>query len=78
MYIYKVFEEEVESQDNGKYNSFGVAVYKSVSENNLEEVLRVSDISPDKKTVQTLSNMCTEHQVEPVHIYDIIEDYIYS
>ena len=61
----------------GKYTAFGIVVYKMVNKNR-KELIRVSDVSTDKNAVENLIALCNKERLEPVHIYDVIEDFLYS
>lgn len=73
MYLYQTYEEKLNNPDIGSYISFGIIV---LSENNThkEELFRVSDVSADKSFVENLASLCTKEQLDPIHIYDVIED----
>lgn len=43
-----------------------------------KELIRVSDVSTDKNKVENLIALCNEEHLDPVHIYDVIEDFLYS
>lgn len=76
VYRYQLFAEKI-NNNIGEYTAFGIAVLKDDDENT-EEILRVSDISTDKALVEDFVGLCNRHQPAPCHIYDIIEDVLYS
>ena len=75
MYLYQTYEEKLSHPDIGSYISFGIIV---LIENNKQkdELFRISDVSVNKALVEKLSILCTKEQLDPVHIYDVIEDNI--
>lgn len=75
MYLYQTYEERLKHPDIGSYISFGIIV---LTENNKQkkELFRISDVSVNKALVEKLSILCTKEQLDPVHIYDVIEDSI--
>ncbi len=77
MYLYQTYEEKLNHVDIGSYTGFGIIVL-FVSEDSEEELFRVSDISVDKSVVDNMSELYTQVQLEPIHIYDVIEDTVYS
>lgn len=76
MYKYKMFAEKLNHPDIGNYTAFGIAVYSSV-DNNPKKLMNISDISTDKKIVEDLCELCSREQLEPVHVFDVIEDMIF-
>lgn len=69
MYRYLTEKEELFSEDLGTYTSFGIRIYQES-----QELSFISDISPDAKYVRDLAQRCTEHQLDPIHFFDIIEN----
>ena len=39
-----------------------------------EEIITVSDVSLDKAFVEGLAKLCTELQLDPIHLFDVVED----
>ena len=64
-------QEELKSDELGTYTTYGVKVFENES-----EVKYISDVSLDKHFVSELCRKCTEGQLEPIHLMDIIEDNI--
>lgn len=69
---YVVFKEKLYSEDIGVYETFGI---KSTSFDE-EEKFSFSDISVDEAEVTKLCEKCNELDVSPVHMTEIIEDFI--
>lgn len=74
---YEKFIEKLDKPGIGKYTTYGIVVYEMVNQNR-KELIRVSDVSTDKNKVENLIALCNEEHLEPVHIYDVIEDFLYS
>lgn len=70
-YTYEVTEELMESEELGDYVTFGIAVYSGK-----EEVMRVRDVSTDLDAVRDLAERCTSGELAPVHLFDVIEDFL--
>ena len=70
-WTYIPIKEVLFSFDLGYYCSFGIEVFE-------EGVLcmKISDVSPDECMVSTLASLCTSEQLEPIHLYDVIEDFL--
>lgn len=69
---YVVFKEKLCSEDIGVYETFGI---KSTSFDEGEK-FSFSDISVDEAEVTKLCEKCNELDVSPVHMTEIIEDFI--
>lgn len=70
MIKYIPFKEILHSDEFGNYISFGIKVI-----NNCEnELLSVSDVTPDEQLAVSLCNECTQGQLDPIHLYDVIDD----
>ena len=67
--IYIPVKEALYSQELGYYCSFGIEVI----EQGLPR-LKVTDISTDGDFVAELAQRCTVGQLDPIHLYDVIED----
>ena len=72
MYRYITFQENLFTNELGEYSAFGIKVLDGDN----SEILSVSDISVDEELVRTLCSDCNENALEPVHLLDVIEDYI--
>lgn len=69
---YVVFKEKLYSEDIVVYETFGI---KSTSFDEREK-FSFSDISVDEAEVTKLCEKCNELDVSPVHMTEIIEDFI--
>lgn len=71
-YLYTVFKSK-HTIDDITYTSFGIVI-TSTQDNSVIE--RIADISTSKEKIKKLVNLCNELSLEPIHIYDVIEDFI--
>lgn len=71
MYKYIVVEEHLEHPDIGTYTSYGIKAMRGT-----EAVEFVSDVSVDKTFVEALARCCTDLQLDPIHLFDVVEDAI--
>lgn len=74
MFLYQKFKESLNSPHIGEYITFGIVVFFTLH-NQKTELLRISDVSVDEEKVNIISELCTKEQLDPIHIYDVIEDY---
>lgn len=70
-YRYTAVCEKLYSDELGEYESYGIEIRK-----NGELVCRVSDISTDKDELERLAELCEREELSPIHIYDVIEDFL--
>ncbi len=71
-YLYTVFKS-IHTIDDITYTSFGIVI-TSTQDNSVIE--RIKDISTSEAKITKLVNLCNELSLEPIHIYDVIEDFI--
>ena len=72
MFRYILLEEKLESSELVQYRSFGIKVVDGDG----CEIMSVSDVSVNKDLVEEICKLCNEHQLYPIHLFDIIEDRI--
>ena len=71
MYKYIIVEEQLEHPDIGTYTSYGIKAEKGN-----DELIFVSDVSVDRVFVENLARCCTDLQLDPVHLFNVVEDAI--
>lgn len=75
MFLYLVIKETLFHPDIGSYISYGLrAIF--LSGGICQEITKISDISTDSVTVALLAQQCTREQLYPVHLMDVIEDFL--
>ena len=74
---YKLIEGTHEYDDGGS-KSYGIAVCPSGSmTNETASVLElIQDITTDKNALNKLINLCNSLELSPLHIRDVIEDFL--
>ena len=73
-YRYIPTADVLKSEELGEYVSFGIRVMR-VEETQID---LVSDISTELQAVQQLADLCTERELDPNHLSDVIEDFLNS
>lgn len=68
---YVAVEENLLSEDGEAYVSYGIRAQAGT-----KQIAYVSDISTDCKKVQHLANLCTEMTLDPLHLPDVIDDFL--
>ena len=69
VYKYITIKEVFENPEIGTYTSYGL---KAMQGN--KEILTISDVSLDKTFVEGLARMYTEYQLDPIHLFEVVED----
>ena len=64
---YTMFEESISNPELGRYAAYGI---KAVSETS------VSDVSLSRPDLSALVQQCNELQLSPLHLSDVIDDYL--
>lgn len=72
MLQYIPVREELCSPELGTYVSYGIRAISASG----EEAAFVSDVSLDFAFVQKLADLCTSGQLSPIHLRDVVEDFI--
>jgi len=71
LFLYRQFEENIYfDEEIGWHTTYGIKVYDS---NNME-VMSISDVNINESFVNKLCEICTRIQLDPIHLYDVIED----
>lgn len=70
-YQYIPVQETLESEELGKYTTFGLSV-RTVE----TEIAFVSDVSTEFEEIERLADICTEKQLDPEHLQDVLEDFL--
>lgn len=58
----------------GAHTLYGIRVLDAQS----HEIVSVSDVSTSRSLIDDLCELCTNHQLSPIHLADVIEDFTYS
>ena len=70
MYHYQPTKNYLFSNESGLHVSFGI----DVTDNNDQTILSISSVSTDRKKVVDLCELCTELQLDPIHLVDVLDD----
>ena len=70
-YCYIPVQETLTSEELGTYTTFSLSVRTTE-----EEIAFVSDISTDFEEVRHLAELCTEKQLDPEQLPDVLEDFL--
>ena len=72
--IYKIIESK-QTLEGVRYCSYGIAVYPK-SDNSAPAWLSVDDITTDKARLEELIRQCNLLNLSPIHLHDVIEDFL--
>ncbi len=70
-YRYVPVQETLTSDELGTYVTYGISV-RAVE----EEIAFISDVCADFEEIRQLADICTEKQLAPEHISEVIYDFI--
>ena len=71
-YTFFPIKEELNSEEHGSYTSYGI----SARDDNDNEIAYVSDVSTEYEQVNRLSELCTQEQLDPSQLQDVVEDFL--
>lgn len=64
--MYKLVKSKVKNDEGNIFDTYGISCKETV----------VEDISTDKSSVERLVGLCNELELSPVHLYDVIDDFL--
>ena len=69
---YVTLEETLYSEELSEtYRTYGVAVLE-----NGQQIFAMHDVSLDRTAVDTLVRKCNKYSLEPVHLPDVVDDFL--
>ena len=68
-YLYEAVRHTAISEEIGDYVTYGIRVSEGG-----RELSFTADVSTDRETVERLAANCTDGQLDPIHLGDVIED----
>ena len=71
IYSYFPIAQTLFSEELGEYVSYGIFATRDE-----QTIALVSDVSTELEAVKELAARCTEHQLSPEHLSDVIEDFL--
>ncbi|MBQ2825386.1 MAG: hypothetical protein IJF19_03830 [Clostridia bacterium] len=73
MYIFKSKKENYYNPEIGRYTSYAIEVYSTLSS---EPVFRICDAFPNLEKAKSFVAFCNKYQPEPVHLTEICIEFI--
>ena len=70
-YRYVPVQETITTEENEVRVTYGISV-RTVE----EEIAFVRDVSTELEEIQALTDLCTEKQLAPIQLPDVIEDFL--
>ena len=75
MYVYFLKKEQLYHRDIGRYIGYGIGVYRKC--NGKEYFIRyIPDVFTERKSAEKMVRNCTALQLEPIHLEEIIEEFL--
>lgn len=77
-YLYEITKSKKLIEDKGVINVYGIYIHNSDSRlaKNKGESCLIEDISPSLNEVKKLKNLMEELELSPLHLYDVVEDFL--
>jgi len=75
MYLYRHRHEVQYLNEVGYYETFGIEAYVGES-GRWRKIKEVSDVTTDIDVVLNLVSICNKEQLDPIHLMNVIEDFI--
>ena len=70
---------EVHSIGDQAYISYGIAAYVDAETSDAKCVIAyVSDVSPNRSTLEPIVQRCNTLGISPIHLVDVVEDFLNS
>ena len=70
-YRYLPQSQKLKNDEGEEYTAYGIKVLSGE-----KEITAISDLSANYEEIRLLCNSCTENGLDPIHIYDVIEDFL--
>lgn len=72
---YHVFSEQHTHPDVGIYRSYGIRVFRN-SDEHIYPVTAIHDVTTIQTQAERLTELCNRHQLSPIHLEDMISDFL--
>ena len=70
---------EVHTRGDQAYISYGIAAYVDAVTSDVKRVIaHVPDVSPNRSTLEPLVQRCNTLGLSPIHLVDVVEDFLNS
>ena len=71
-FLYSVLEDEYIFEGQA-HTGFGIIITSTIAK---EVVAKIEDITTSKYELCTLVQLCNDLSLDPIHIYDVVEDFL--
>ena len=69
--------EETYSLNNQTRTAYGIVIYSNAEEDGTATIVgSIRDVTPNKEKMERLVSACNKLELSPIHIYDVIDDFI--
>lgn len=72
---YHIFSEQHTHPEIGTYRSYGIRAFRNV-DTHIYPVTAIHDITTVQSQAEHLTELCNRHQLSPIHLEDIISDFL--
>jgi len=74
MYCYKAVEQQAYNEYIGTFTAYGITVWQSDQPE--DYLLCMADVTTDQVEAENLARLCNEAGLEPVHLADVVENFL--
>lgn len=78
MYLYEAIITEKISEDSNTYSTYGISLSKLSPAGKWIIIRWVEDITTNHQSILTLVDKCNKYLLSPIHLDDIIYDFLLS
>ena len=64
--MYNINSSKIKDEQGVSYDTYGISY----------EDIEIQDVSTDKTKVEKLVNLCNELDLSPIHLNDVLEDFL--
>ena len=75
LWRYEAKPERQYHQDLGWYTTYLLSAERKVH-NGWEQAEIIHDVTPNRALAQKIAGLCTQYQLSPIHMRDVIEDMV--
>lgn len=75
LWRYEAQPEQQYHPDLGWYTTYLLSAEQKV-DNSWEQMEIIHDVTPNRALAQKIAFLCTEYQLSPIHMRDVIEDMV--
>ena len=68
--VYSVICDRLVSDEGVTYEAYGIKAQL------LADIVEISDVTTEREEIDALVDMCNREELDIIHIYDVVEDFL--